>query len=198
MYIFVNPQLIERIEEKVARLMGHWDIDPNERHTVYQMVATIESGIETKVFYHKGGLVCDGWNGYRHHLTDMTDPNPRSAFNGFYRTDKNRMVGWSIYMIAQANDKEAQASRCSLCYGYQFIWEPAPYVWGFASFEDFYTQEEQEAAANVLKAQPHVKRVICEPRSEMSWMYRLRCETTRKKSGLRTEWQQRVAARRLR
>jgi hypothetical protein len=66
-YIFINPQLIAKIEEKVNRLMIDWEINPNERHMVYQMTAAIESGVDTKVFYHNDGIVCDGWNGYRHY-----------------------------------------------------------------------------------------------------------------------------------
>jgi hypothetical protein len=192
-YIFINPQLIAKIEEKVNRLMIDWEINPNERHMVYQMTAAIESGVDTKVFYHNDGIVCDGWNGYRHYQADRVDPDPRSAFQGFYRTDKYQMIGWSIYLIAQAANKEKQAQRCQNAYGHWFVWEDKPMCWGFVSFQDYYTPEEQEAAASALQAKPHVKRVICEPKSKTSWMYRLRAETTRKKSGLRNEWRERIA-----
>jgi hypothetical protein len=191
--IFVNPQLIAKIEEKVNRLMSDWEINPNERHTVYQMVGAIESGVDTKVFYHENGIVCDGWNGYRHYQADRVDPNPRSAFDGFYRTDKYQMVGWSIYLIANAEDKEAQATRCQNAYGYWLIWEDRPMVWGFKSWQDYYTTEEQEAAASALQSQPHVKRVDLEGESEWSGMYRLKVETTCKKSGLKNERKERIA-----
>jgi len=191
-YIFISPQLVAKVEKKVNRLIADWEIDPSERHTVYQMVATIESGVDTKVFYRNDGIVCDGWNGYRHYQADRVDPNPRSAFQGFYRTDKYQMVGWSIYTIASAEDKEAQASRCNLAYSLHLIWEDRPMCWGFVSFQDYCTPEEQEEAASALQLKPHVKRITCEPKSEMSWMYRLRVQTTRKKSGLKTEWRERI------
>jgi hypothetical protein len=190
-YIFINPELIKKIEKKVDKLMADWDIDPNERHTIWQMVGTIESGTETRLFYDDNGLVFDGWNGYKG--LENKNPNPRGAFGGFYRTDKHQMVGWSIYLISQADDKESQASRCSLVYGYQFIWEDCPHVWGFYSFQDYYTPEEQAEAAARLACQKHVKKIVQEPKSEMSWMYRVVVETTQKKSGLQNEWRQRVA-----
>jgi hypothetical protein len=192
-YIFVNPQLINKIQKKVNELVERWNIHRDEIHTIFQMVATIESGMETKLFYDKDGLRYDGWNGYKNY-ENTSDANPSSAFGGFYRLDRHQMVGWSIYLIYQAEDKEAQASHCSLTYSYQLIWENEPRVWGFTSFEDYYTPEEQEAAADKLRGQKHVKRLTLEPKSEMSWMYRLRVQTTRKKSGLKTEWKERVAA----
>jgi hypothetical protein len=190
MYIFINPQLISKIEKKVNKLVARWNIDKNEIHTIWQMVATIESGMETKLFYDNDGLVYDGWNGYKD--SENSNPNPSSAFGGFYRGCKHQMVGWSIYLISKADNKEDQANHCSLTYGYQFIWEDCQRVWGFSSFEDFYTEEEQKIAANELRGQKHVKRIELEPKSEMSWTYRLRVTTTRKKSGLRTEWKERV------
>jgi hypothetical protein len=191
MYIFINPQLINKIEKKVKQLVSDWNIDKNETHTIWQMVATIESGMETKLFYDNNGLVFDGWNGYKG--SENSNPDPCSAFGGFYRIDKHQMVGWSIYLITQADDKKKQANRCSLVYGYNFIWEDKQMCWGFSSFEDYYTEEEQIMAANELRQQRHVKRVELEPESEWSGMHRIRAQTTRKKSGLRTEWRERVA-----
>lgn len=190
MTIYITPDLIKRMDAKVERLMTDWNIHRNELHTLWQMVATIEAGQETRLFYDGNGLVYDGWNGYKGMENDDLDPN--SAWGGFYRGD-NTMVGWAIYLIAGADNKQDQCKICWRAYHKSFVWEEKEMVWGFYSYKDFYTQADQAEEAVRFENQPHVKRVARQGESESSGMYRLIVETTRKKSGLKNEWKQRVA-----
>jgi hypothetical protein len=187
---FINPQLIAKIQKKTGELCVRWDVPQDEMFQVFQMVATIELGLASLVFYDGDGLTCDGWNGYKG--SENSCRNPRSAWGGFYRQEKNQMAGWSVYLIDNAEDKMAQADRCSNAYGYWFIWEDEPRVWGFKGFEDFYTEEERDERADELEDLPHVKKVERHPVSEHSGCYRLETWTTVKKAGLRNEWKERV------
>lgn len=191
MTIFITPNLIEKIEEKTDQLTRDWNIHKDEYWTVYQMVATIESGVETRLFYDGNGLVYDGWNGYKG--MDNDNPDPSAAYGGFYRGD-NRMIGWSIYMIvrAEVEDKQSQIARCWSAYSLDLVWEDENMVWGFYSYQDFYTADDQAAAAAKFEGQRHVKRVVLEEENQFSGMYRMVVETTRKKLGLKNEWKQRV------
>ena len=188
--IFINPQLIKKIQNKVDTLAARWNYHPNDLHTLWQMVATIEAGYSENLFYDGEGIVCDGWNGHRNF--DNTNPDPNQAFGGFYRSDPAKMVGWSIYVIARAEDKPDQAERCWSAYGYRFWWEDKPMVWGFMGREDYYTEAKAQDAAKEFQAKKSTKRSKIEY-SEFSGMWRLTVETTRNKPTLNHVWKERIA-----
>ena len=88
--IFVNPQLIQKIQAKTNRLEAKWNVDDDRIFQVWQMVATIELGLAEKVFYDGDGITCDGWNGYKDFENSCR--NPARAFGGFYRTEKHQIL----------------------------------------------------------------------------------------------------------
>ncbi len=188
--IFVNPQLIEKIQKKVDTLAARWNYQTNDLHCLWQMVATIESGHSEKIFYDGDGIVCDGWNGYK--KIDNANPDPNQAFGGFYRLEPHKMIGWSIYLIARRNDKQAQADSCYSAYGYRFWWEEQPMIWGFLGRQDYYTEAETIEAANEYQAKKSTKRTKI-GYGEFSGMWRLTVETTRQKPTLKHAWKERIA-----
>lgn len=190
--IFINPQLIDKIEKKVDELAAAWDYPKDQRFQLFQMVATIEAGYAQKVFYFDNGLVCDGWNGYKS-WTEKNDPDPKAAWQGFYRTEPHQMVGWSIYMITQADDKLAQADRCWSAYGYRFHWENEPQVWGYRGWQDFYTEDEADQAIEALAQDKHIISISNPKFLEMSWMWRIEATSTRKKPALKNVYKERVS-----
>lgn len=185
--IFVNPKIIKKIQKKVNKLAARWDYPKDEIFQLWEMVATIELGMSEKTFYDKDGIIHDGWNGYQDY--DNSDVDPRRAWGGFYRLEKNQMAGWSVYMIAQADNKEAQATRCTNAYGWWFHWEPVEMVWGYQGFQDFYTEDEaQQALAKLTNIKQSEIRY-----SDMSGCYQLKVATTRRKPALKHVWRERVA-----
>ena len=193
--IFVTPQLLEKINTKAQKFASQWDYPKDQFFQIYTMVACIELGQTEKCFYHKNGIVFDGWNGYRHTATDMSDPNPYSAYQGFYRMEPNQMLGWSLYMIYRADGDEArqkQLSHCNNVYHLWLEWEPEPRVWGFLNFQDFYTEQEAQTALEAYQGKSWVKRWLIDY-SDMSGCWRLKIETVGKKTGLRNSWKARVA-----
>lgn len=190
--IFLNPQTLAKINAETDALVARWDVPADERFWVYQMVATIELGVAEKVFRDGDGITFDGWNGYRGIENSCRDP--RRAYGGFYRQERNQMAGWSAYLIDRADDKVAQAERCTNAYGFWFVWEEEPMVWGFRGWQDFYTEAERDEAADRLEGLAHVKRLVRHPESEFSGCFRLEAWTTRQKPGLRNEWRERVPA----
>lgn len=194
--IFVNPQLIARIDKKVDKLMVRWDYPKDQRFQLFEMVATIELGYAKKTFYWEDGLVCDGWNGYRSY-TEKNDPNPYHAWQGFYRSEPHQMVGWSVYMIAGAEDKKAQEEMCRRAYGYDFHWEDEPMIWGYRAWQDFYTEDEAAQAVEALAQDKHVISISNPKFLDMSWMWRIEATSTRKKPDLKNVYKERVSKEQL-
>lgn len=188
-HIFVNPKVTEKIQTKVNKLAKVWDYDKNDLFQLYQMVATIESGLAERTFYDKNGIVVDGWNGYKDF--DNQNVNPKSAWGGFYRMEKAQMVGWSIYMIANAEDKHDQASRCTNAYGYWFVWEEEPRVWGYKGWQEFYTEDEANQFVSTLTGN-HIKSLELK-HSDISGCWRVTVTTTRRKPNTTTVYRERVA-----
>lgn len=188
-HIFVNPKTLEKIQAKAYELAKTWGYDHNDFFQLYQMVATIESGLAERTFYDKDGIVVDGWNGYRN--SNNQDVSPKSAWGGFYRLEKSQMVGWSIYMIARADDKHDQANRCTNAYGHWLVWEEETRVWGYRGWQEFYTEEEAQQFASNLTGK-HIKSIDLQY-SDMSGCWRVMITTTRQKPKMTTVYRERVA-----
>lgn len=192
--IFINPQLLDKINAKAQKIAAHWDYPKDQFFQVFTMVACIELGQTRRCFYHNNGIIFDGWNGYRSAL-DKSDPNPYSAYQGFYRMEPNQWLGWSLHLVNVAKDDEVrrnQLSRCNLIYHLWLEWEPEPCVWGFINFQDFYTEEEAHTALEAYQDKSWVKRWLIDY-SDISGCWRLKVETVGKKAGLRNSWRGRVA-----
>lgn len=189
--VFLTQELLEKFNAKAQEIAAHWDYPKDQFFQVYTMVATIELGLTDRCFYFGDGIIFDGWNGYWHTAADKNDPNPYSAYNGFYRMERNQMAGWSCYLIYRASDKQDQLSRCNSAYGYWFEWEEQPKVWGYTSFQEYYTEAEAQEALVPYQGKKTTKRWSIKY-SDMSGCYRLRIEST-KKTGLRNCWRGRIA-----
>jgi len=197
-YVFVNPDLLKRIDNKVQELAQRWDYPDNQIFQLWQMVGTIESEIATKTHYWGDGIICNGWNGY-----DDTGPSgqggedPYRAWGGFYRQEPTQMVGWSIYLMHRAykdgEPVEDVANRCTNVYGHWLIWEPEARVWGFRGFQDYYTEAEAQNVLASEQGRRGFKRGNVSY-SDISGCYRVNVQNSCAKPRLRDVWKERIAA----
>ena len=157
------------------------------------MVATIESGQAERTFYAHGGIIVDGWNGYRNYDEGRPEAaDPHRAWGGFYRNEPGQMAGWSLYLAQTADDPADQLQHCGNTYGFWFVWEAVPMVWGYFGRQEFYTEKEAREFMTTLTGK-NIKRVKYEY-SDISGMHRVTVEATRSKPKIETCYRARVAA----
>ena len=192
--IFITNELLEKIDRKVTKICQHWDVPSSKRFQVWQMVATVESGLAKKTTVIKGkGILVDGWNGYKD-LPDTWSLDPVKAWNGFYRTEPAQMVGWILLLVwrEQPADRQQRLEKLRSTHGYQLEWEDGPRVWGYSAWEDFDTQRlAVDTLANLKGAMGGRLKSYSVSYRETTGCWRVSVKATAK-TGLRNEHRARV------
>jgi hypothetical protein len=190
-YQFLNPDLFRRIDRKVDAILAAFPDTSAQRWQVEEMVGAIEVKACKKTAYVGDGIVVDGWNGYLSYPDLQSNPDPSHAWGGFYRLESGQMAGTTVRYVRHALETggedaaREQLSRCRLAYhvAYNLEFEPVNRIWGYRVYEEFYTEQEAQDHAARIQAQPGYKRHSL-TFSEMSGMFRVRWETSRKPAHL--------------
>lgn len=179
---FIGPKILKKIDRKVKQIR---QVYPNgcQDWQLFDMVASVVAGVAEKTFFDGNGIVVDGWNGYRSY-TEKNNPNPDSAWGGFYRTEKAQMLGTAIRYArhAQSNGGNAEEvfRNAADTYGFRdWYWEPVERIWGYRAIAQFYSEQEaRDVEAQITKLTGYRRHTL--ELSEMSGMWRLIWETSRK------------------
>lgn len=176
-YHFVTQQLLDKVSRRADEMAAKWDYPKEQYWQLWQMIATVEIGMAKATRFEDGGIVVRGWND-----GGFLNPDPNIAWGGFYRLERNQMVGNTLWLVKHAEDKDAELMRVAPVYGfYSMIWENESRVWGYRGYQDYY---DEKAANDALEAVDdllgnRMKRGTVRY-LELSGMYRVEVEATQK------------------
>lgn len=176
-YTFINPENLLQIQRVAAEMAAHWSYDPDLAWQVWDMVGTVMSGKAEITRFEDGGIIVEGWNSGGFH-----NPDPASAWGGFYRLERQQMIGTLLRYVFNEQPERRAERFDDLRYkwqAYDLIWEPQGRAWGWRGWEQFYRQEEAEARQALLQKDPRCKRTRIR-HLEMIGMWVCEWETTRK------------------
>lgn len=196
----VNPNLFSRIQDNVSRIMESHPDSHIQEWQLFEMVAVIESGHATDIAYNGDGLVCYGWNGYRNMENPHTDPY--KAWNGFFRMEKGKMAGTMLNLAKlMFEDGKPEDQITDFLYSYScrvgvhsyWIFETnSDMLWGYKAYRDYYTMADAEDGRAVEQQKDGFKRAKV-VYSDVTGMYRLCIETSRKPAGFKRFERARIA-----
>lgn len=179
-HYFFDTEMLDKVDRITNEIDERWGYPAETRWQLWDMVATVFIGKARDTRFEDGGIIVRGWNdgGFK-------NPDPKSAHGGFYRLERAQMVGTMIRYVAQKDPEERveEAERLRWVWSecIDVIYEPQHRVWGYVAQQDVYTEDEAQQLAERTLAAKGTRRAAAEY-SEMSGMWRVRWETTRKAS----------------